>query len=102
MQVELLKAAGKDAPARSRPPAGDPNDPRGDGWNAAEMLADDEVRAMLSPVRQLVDEDGPHAIGEVASREALAADVVGTTAMRKGELRGDPAAAPPARCRCST
>jgi hypothetical protein len=58
MQVELLKAAGK-AAARGSPAGPLATRARDDGWNAAEMLADDGVRAMLSSVRGLVDEDGP-------------------------------------------
>jgi signal peptide peptidase SppA len=93
MQVDLLKAAGKRAPGRKA--ADDLRDPLGD-WDAQSLLAGDGVVDMLEQYANSASKVGRNALGEVASRDALAADVTGTTNMRRGDFAGHPAAAPAA------
>jgi HK97 family phage major capsid protein len=88
MQVATLEAFGKSSPrsSRGRKP-GEPGPSLG-GWDAEALLAGDDVREMLSQYANSATKMGRTPIGEVANREALAADVTGTTNMRRGEFGG--------------
>jgi HK97 family phage major capsid protein len=91
MQVTTLKMLGKDAgdqPGRDRP-AGDPSDPRSSAtWNAGALFADDEMKARLAHAAVTKSRFGGIEIGQVASRDALVADITGTTNMRRGDYQG--------------
>jgi HK97 family phage major capsid protein len=86
MQVATLKMLGKDTPD-SRP-AGDPSDPRSQRWNSSCIFEDDVVRATLMHMSGSKAKVGPVQLGEVASREALVADVTGSANMRRGDYYG--------------
>lgn len=92
VQVATLKMLGKDAPAAARGsqdhPAGDPTDPRLGGWNSAPLMADEDLRRQLAHASSTKGRVGPIEIGEVASRDALVADVTGTSNMRRGDYLG--------------
>lgn len=91
MQVETLKLLGKDEPhpvgrGHDRP-SGDPTDPRG-GWDARALLAGDDVQRLLSVYANSASRMGRQELGEVVSRDAFAADVVGTASMRRDDWAG--------------
>lgn len=89
-QTEMLRMIGsKAAPPTGRDrPSGDASDPR--GWDAAALLSGEDVRSMLDAFAHASEGSkmGRQSLGEIASRDAFAADVVGTTAMRKGDFQG--------------
>lgn len=88
-QVGTLKMLGKDAPqsAGSRA-AGDPSDPRGAAWDSSGLLANEEIRATLAHVATSKGRFGGIELGQVVGRDALAADVTGTSDMRRGDYLG--------------
>jgi hypothetical protein len=96
VQVETLKMLGKDPEQATyvRDGAtGDSSDPR--GWDGAALLAGEEIRRMLTHASSTKSRMGGIELGQVASRDALMADVTGTTNMRRGDYAGlGPAAAP--------
>jgi HK97 family phage major capsid protein len=88
IQVETLKMLGKDPaaqPGHDRP-AGDPTDPRG-GWSSA-LLTDEGLRDRLAQASASKARFGGIEVGQVATREALVADITGTTSMRRGDFAG--------------
>jgi HK97 family phage major capsid protein len=91
MQVATLRMLGKDAPeprhSRDTQSAGDPSDPRA-GWRADALFSDDELRERLAVASASKARFGGIDLGQVASRDALVADVTGTTNMRRGEYAG--------------
>jgi HK97 family phage major capsid protein len=91
IQVGTLKMLGKDAPEAQggRGRGTDPAEPRGSaGWNSHELLADEDLRARLATAANSKARFGGIDIGTVASRDALVADITGTTAMRRGDYGG--------------
>jgi HK97 family phage major capsid protein len=88
MQVATLRMLGRDPEASGRGhdrAAGDPSDPR--GWHS-EALRGDEIQQRLAHAAVTKGRFGGIDLGEVASRDALVADVTGTTNMRRGEFQG--------------
>jgi len=94
VQVSTLRMLGRDAPqpegtAAQRRAAGDPSDSRRATWDSREMLASTPNREQLkriafSPKQRFGGID----LGQVADRDAFAADVSGTTSMRQGQYYG--------------
>jgi hypothetical protein len=74
-------------PAGQATPAGDPSDPRG-GWDSSRLFADEDMRARLRYAASSKGQIGPIELGEVASREQLAADVAPSTDARRGQWLG--------------
>lgn len=67
--------------------AGDPTDPRLE-WSSEHLFADQDRVERLAYLSQSKDKLGGLQLGQVASREALAADVEPTELMRRGPFRG--------------
>jgi HK97 family phage major capsid protein len=91
IQVGTLKMLGRDPEQpeqRGRGGAGDGSDPRAAMWNSHGLLADDDIRQRLMQASHSKSKFGGIEIGEVASRDALVADITGTTAMRRGDYAG--------------
>jgi HK97 family phage major capsid protein len=89
MQVTTLKLLGREAPDPGHDrPAGDGTDPRSEGWNSEALLADEDLRARLTHIAASKAKVGPVQLGEVAPRDAMVADITGTTAMRRGQYLG--------------
>jgi hypothetical protein len=89
VQVETLKMLGKDPEQTTyvRDGAtGDSSDPR--GWDGAALFAGEEIRRMLTHASSTKSRMGGIELGQVASRDALMADVTGTTNMRRGDYAG--------------
>lgn len=88
MQVETLRMLGKDSPADpQRTPSGNAGDPRSE-WNSAHIFEDESARETLVHMSGSKAKMGPLQLGEVASREALVADVTGSANMRRAEYAG--------------
>jgi HK97 family phage major capsid protein len=90
IQNETLRLLGKDAPEATDPqrtPAGDPTDPRAD-WTSAQIFQDQTMRDALVQMSASKAKIGPLQLGEVASRDALVADVTGSANMRRSEYQG--------------
>jgi HK97 family phage major capsid protein len=66
--------------------AGDPTDPR-TGWNSGQLF-DDDLEQRLAFAATTKSRFGGIDVGQVASRDALVADITGTTAMRRGDHQG--------------
>lgn len=89
LQVGTLRMLGKDAPAPiDGVPAGDPSDPRGSKWSSQALLAGDDVRRALTHASTTKGRIGGIELGQVIDRDALAAEVTGTSDMRRGEYLG--------------
>jgi hypothetical protein len=90
IQVGTLKMLGKDAPepAGGRGRAGDPSAPEGAAWDARSLLADEDLRSRLLQASGSKARFGGIDIGQVATRDALVADITGTTSMRRGDYGG--------------
>lgn len=90
LQVATLKMLGRDAPTSARGndrPAGDPTDPRTQGWLAA-TLGDADTLEALARAAVSKNRFGGIDLGSVASRDALVADITGSTSMRRGDFGG--------------
>lgn len=97
VQVATLKMLGKDAPEPDGAgrghdrAAGDPTDPRG-GWDSRSIFENQEMRQRLAQAAHSKSRFGGIELGQVADRDALAgalaADVTGTAAMRRGDYLG--------------
>jgi HK97 family phage major capsid protein len=85
--LELLGRDGSEALGKDDRPSGNPTDPR-ESWGAAALLDRPDVQEMLGSAAHSRARIGRQQIGEVMSRDAFAADVVGTTAMRRGDYYG--------------
>lgn len=90
--LELLQDPG------SRPNGATPNgngngngrggdDPVDQGWDSSKLF-DDDLKAMLSQVSGSKGRFGAIQMGEVVNRDRLAADITGTTSMRRGTYVG--------------
>lgn len=88
VQVETLKMLGRDAPEAPSRAAGNPTDPRGDVWDSQALFADEDTRQMLAHAAHSKSRFGGVELGEVASRDALVADITGTASMRRGDYLG--------------
>jgi HK97 family phage major capsid protein len=90
VQVATLRMLGKDTPAGGRQghdrAAGNADDPR--GWNSAHIFESEDIRAQLAFAAHTKTKFGGIELGEVVSRDALAADITGTTSMRRGNYGG--------------
>lgn len=85
----ILEMLGGSSPATGRGqdrPAGDPSDPR--GWASSHIFADQDIRQALEHLSTSKAKMGPMQLGEVASREALLADITGSANMRRGDYVG--------------
>lgn len=90
VQVATLRMLGKDAPSsapRDRAASGDPTDPRS-GWDSSQITSNEEMRAMLARASTSKQRFGGIDLGQVATRDALVADVTGTSNMRRSEYAG--------------
>jgi HK97 family phage major capsid protein len=83
--LQLLGQDPADNGSHSRA-AGDPSDPR--GWDSAAVFEDADVKRMLHQYAFGASQLGRQALGEVAGRDRLAADVVGSTYSRRGDFQG--------------
>jgi HK97 family phage major capsid protein len=81
---------GKDAPEPDggRGRAGDPSAPEGAAWDARSLLADEDLRSRLLQASGSKARFGGIDIGQVATRDAMVADITGTTSMRRGDYGG--------------
>jgi HK97 family phage major capsid protein len=87
-QVTTLQLLGKDAQAAERRPNGETHTADDQEWNSRALMANDELRAMLAQASASKARFGGIEIGQVATRDALVADITGTTGMRKGSWAG--------------
>lgn len=93
IQVGALKMLGKDPEAQARAgreerAAGDPSDPR-HGWDSGRLFEDESVRKELAKIAHSPKmRFGGMDLGSIASRDAMVADITGTTAMRRGDFAG--------------
>lgn len=96
VQVATLRMLGKDAPEPSGAgrghdrAAGDTSDPR--GWDSRSIFENEDMRRQLAQAAHSKSRFGGIELGQVADRDALAgalaADVTGTAAMRRGDYLG--------------
>lgn len=86
-QIGTLKMLGKDAPAQERP-SGDRSDPRGNGWDSSRLFDEDSVKEQLRYAATSKGRIGGVELGEVASRDVLAADISPSTDARRGQWLG--------------
>lgn len=89
LHVETLRMLGKDVPSAASDdrPAGNPRDPR-EEWNSSSIFENADMQAALRHMSGSKAKIGPIQLGEVASRDALVADVAGSANMRRGEFYG--------------
>jgi HK97 family phage major capsid protein len=86
-QVGILKMLGNDpAITRKADTGGDDRDETGE-WSAKSLFTD-ELVAKLERAANTKGRVGPMELGQVASRDALKADVTGTSSMRRGAFAG--------------
>ncbi len=86
VQIGMLRMLGDEQPA-TRAIDGR-NDDQSKGWDSSKLFADEEVRERLRYISTSKARFGGVDLGQVISRDALAADVTGTADMRRGEWRG--------------
>jgi HK97 family phage major capsid protein len=85
-QVTYLKLLGQEPDASpGRQVEGGMGDT--DGWNSAKLESAD-LEATLEHISATKSKFGTYSLGEIASKEALVADVTGTANMRRGPYRG--------------
>lgn len=68
-------------------PSGDPRDPRA-GWDSSGIFADERNREILVHASGSKQRIGGVQLGEVANRDALVADITGSTNMRRADYAG--------------
>jgi hypothetical protein len=89
-QVGILKMMGPSAPRRPAEDvaAGNPSDPR--GWDSSQLFTSSDLREQLTRIASSSAKNkfGGIELGSVISRDAFAADVTGTTDMRRGDWVG--------------
>jgi HK97 family phage major capsid protein len=89
VEVGILEMLGQhDEIATATKAAGSDESREQHGWNAARLLQGEDIRRQLAHAATTQERVGPIRLGEVASRETLAADIAPTSNQRRGDYYG--------------